>query len=365
MARTFRAAAYYSSGAQIRHMQDRMGAIFNRKQEETMIREFSLPRQGLRLASALVACSAALLSPLASAQDNYPNKAIRFIVTVVPGGGADSLGRMVAGKMSDTLRQPVVVENITGASGLLAYQTLMKAPADAHTILIASSSSYNATNYSRKLGDPQKAMAPVVQLTSQPLVMMVNNSLPIRNMKELVAYGKKYPDGLNFASPGIGSSSHLIGEMINQKGGLKMVHIPYKGIGPGILDVISGRIQIAFGSPGSAGPHVRSGKVRAVAHSGGKRTGGMPDLPTMAEQGMDIDWSSWFGIFTTYGSPRPSILKLNAVINEAAASPEMLKMFAADGSDPAPGTPEQFGATVQNVLDTGLKLIKEMGLKLE
>ena len=290
---------------------------------------------------------------------------MRFIVTVVPGGGADSLGRRIAAKMNESLNQPVVVENISGASGLLAYQTLMKAPADAHTVLIASSSSYNATMYSRKLGDPKTALAPVAQLTSQPLVLVVNLDLPIRTMQELVAYGKKNPDGLNFASPGIGTSSHLIGEMINLKAGLKMVHIPYKGIGPGIIDVISGRIQMAFGSPGSTGSHVRAGKVRAVASSGAKRTTGLPDLPTMAEQGLDIDWSSWFGIFTTAGSPRQNILRLNTAINEGAASPELQKMFAADGSDPAPGTPEQFGNTVNHVLETGQRLIKEMGLKLE
>ena len=321
--------------------------------------------QGLCLTSFVLGCVAAAFSSFALAQAPFPAKPVRFIVTVVPGGGADTLGRVIAVRMSDTFRQPVVVENITGASGLLAYQTLMKSPADAHTVLIASSSSYNATMYTGKLGEPRKALAPVAQLTSQPLVMMVNNSLPIQTMRDLVAYGRKNPDGLNFASPGIGSSSHLIGEMINQKAGLKMVHIPYKGIGPGIVDVISGRIQIAFGSPGSAGPHVRSGKVRAVAQSGAKRSHGLPDLPAMAEQGMDIDWLSWFGIFTTIGSPRENILRLNAVINEAAASPEVQKMFAADGSDPAPGTPEQFGNTVYHVLETGQKLIKEMGLKLE
>ena len=144
-----------------------------------------------------------------------------------------------------------------------------------------------------------------------------------------------------------------------------MVHVPYKGTGPGILDTISGRIQMAFGSPGSAAPHVRTGKVRAVAQSGAKRTTGLPDLPTMAEQGVDVDWSSWFGIFTTFGSPRQNILALNAAFNKAVASPEMQKMFAADGSDPAPGTPEQFGNNVYHVLDTGAKLIKDLGLKLE
>ncbi len=318
----------------------------------------------LRLALLVAAC-AAVFSPFASAQNSFPTKPIRFIVTVLPGGGSDILARMVGGKLSERFGQPVVVDNIAGASGLLAYQTIMKAPADAHTILINTSSSYNATMYTNKVGDPRKAMAPVAQLTSQPLVMLVNNALPIRNMQDLVAYGRKNPDGLAYASPGIGTSSHLIGAMINQKTGINLVHVPYKGIAPGMVDAIAGRIQLVFTSPTSAGPHVRAGKLRLVSHSGAKRTPGLPDVPTMAEQGVDIDWSSWFGIFTTFGSPRPSIVTLNAAINQAAASPEMQKLFASDGADPAPGTPEQFGETVYHVLDTGLRLIKEMGLKLE
>jgi len=333
--------------------------------EKTMLRPLQSRR--LRLASFVsftLAFSAAAFAQTTLAQGAYPSKPIRFVVAVAPGGGADILARTVGAKLNQHFGQPVVVENISGASGLLAYHTVQKAPADAHTIIINTSSTYNATMYGRKIGDPKTALAPVAQLTSQPLVMIINNALPIRNMKELVAYGKQNRDGLAFASPGIGTSSHLVGAMINQKTGINLVHVPYKGIAPGITDAIAGRIQIVFTSPTSAGPQVRAGKLRMIAHSGPKRTVGMPDVPTMAEQGVDIDWVSWFGIFTTYGSPRQSIATLNAAINQAAASPEMQKMFASDGADPAPRTPEEFGATVSNVLETGEKLIKEMGLKL-
>ncbi len=317
------------------------------------------------LASFTLACAATLLAQTAVAQSNFPSRPMRLIVTVVPGGGADLLGRLFASKLNERFGQPVVVENISGASGLLAYQTVQKAPADAHTLVITTSSAYNATMYTGKVGDPKKALAPVAQLTSQPLVMLANIALPIRNMQELIAYGRKNPDGLAFASPGIGTSSHLVGEIINQKTGLKLVHVPYKGIGPGMLDAIAGRIQLVFTSPTSAGPLVRAGKLRLVVASGARRSAGLPDLPTMAEQGVDIDWVSWFGIFTTFGSPRQNILALNAAINQTAATPEVLKMFADDGADPAPRTPEQFGETVNHVLDTGARLIKEMGLKLD
>lgn len=318
----------------------------------------------LRFASLILGVGAVVFAQGALAQGAYPNKVMRMIVTVVPGGGADTLGRLFAGKLSDRFGYPVVVENISGASGLLAYQAVQKSSADAHTMVITTSSSYNATMYGRRVGDPKTALAPVAQLTSQPLVMIINNALPIRNMKELIEYGKKNPDGLAYASPGIGTSSHLVGAIINQKAGLKLVHVPYKGIAPGIVDAIAGRIQIVFTSPTSAGPHVRAGKLRMVAHSGPKRTAAMPDVPTMAEQGLDVDWSSWFGIFTTYGSPRQNIIALNAALNQAAGGPDVLKMFANDGADPAPVTPEQFGATVSTVLESGERLIKEMGLKL-
>ena len=321
----------------------------------------------MRAPMLVLACAVlAFDAPSTHAQSAYPSKPVRLIVPVAPGGGSDPLARMAAAKAGERLGQPFVVENITGASGLLAMQTVARAPADAYMLIINSSSSYNATMLSGKLeGDTRKLFAPVAQLTSQPLIMLVNVSLPIHNVQELVAYGKMNPDGLNFASPGIGTSSHLIGEIINQFTGLKMVHVPYKGIGPGILDVISGRIQMAFASPGASGPQVRAGKVRAVVATGAKRSSGLPDLPTLTEQGLKIDWVSWFGISTTYGSPRQNILTLNAAFNQAAATPEMQKMFAADGSDPAPGTPEQFGDTINGVLDAGAKVMKDMNIKLE
>ena len=312
-----------------------------------------------------LACGTAVSAQTASAQGSFPSKPLRMIVAVAPGGQGDILGRLFAGKLGEHFGQVVVVENIAGASGMLAFQAVQKASADAHTMVTTSSSIYNATMYTNKVGDPKKALAPVAQLTSQPLVMLVNNDLPIRNMQELIAYGKKNPNGLAFASPGMGTSSHLIGEIINQKTGLKLVHVPYKGIAPGIVDAIAGRIQLVFTSPTSAGPHVRAGMLRLAVSSGAKRSAGLPDTPTMAEQGVNVDYVSWSGIFTTFGSPRQNIATLNAALNQAAGRPEVLKMFATDGSDPAPRTPEQFDETLNHVLDTSLRLIKEMNIKLD
>ncbi len=323
---------------------------------------------GRRLAVAMATMVPLAFSTGAGAQSTaYPVKPVRLIVPVAPSGGSDPLARLVASKVSERLGQPFIVENISGAAGLLAVQTVAKAAPDAYTLIINSSSSYNSSMLSGRLeGDARKLLVPVAQLTSNPLIMSVNLALPVHNLQELIAYGRKHPDGLNFASSGIGSSAHLIGEIINQRAGLKMVHVPYKGIGPGLLDVISGRIQIAFASPSATGQYARSGKVRPVAVTSARRSSGLPDLPTLAEQGMaGMDWASWFGILTTAGSPRQNILILNAAFNHATGLPEVQKVFAADGSDPAPGTPEQFGEVVNNILESGIRIMRELNIKLE
>ena len=327
---------------------------------------------GHRLVVATLALVAMTLGPGAGAQSpaqssTYPVKPVRLIVPVAPSGGSDPLARLVAAKVSERLGQPFIVENISGAAGLLAVQTAARAVPDAYTLIINSSSSYNSSMLSGRLeGDARKLLVPVAQLTSNPLILSVNPGLPVHSLQDLIAYGRKHPDGLNFASSGIGSSAHLIGEIINQRAGLKMVHVPYKGIGPGLLDVISGRIQIAFASPSATGQYARSGKVRPVAVTSARRSSGLPDLPTLAEQGMaGMDWASWFGILTTAGSPRQNILILNAAFNHATSLPEVQKVFAADGSDPAPGTPEQFGEVVNNILESAIRIMRELNIKLE
>lgn len=318
------------------------------------------------LACWLIGCSAQ--STLAqSPAANYPVKPIRMIIPVAPSGGSDSLVRMVSAKVTERLGQAFIVENISGAAGLLAVQTVVKAAPDAYTLIICSSSSYNSTMLSSKLeGDARKLLTPVAQLTSQASIMSVNLSLPINTLQDLIAYGKKNPDGLNFASSGIGSAAHLIGEIINQRAGLKMVHVPYKGIGPGILDVISGRVQVVFASPSATGQHARAGKIRPVAVISAKRSPSLPDLPTAIEQGLKgVEWAGWFGILAPSGSPRQNILILNAAFNQALALPEVLKVFAADGSEAAPGTPEQFGEMLNNGLDQVARIIKDLDIRME
>jgi tripartite-type tricarboxylate transporter receptor subunit TctC len=314
------------------------------------------------LALLLLGCASTALAQSGA----YPNKPVRFIVPVPPSGGSDPLARLFAAKLSAHFNQSFVVENISGAAGQLAVQTVAKSPPDGYTLFMASSSSYNGSILSGKFDfDARKAIVPVGQLTAMPSIISVNTGLPIRNLADLQAYYKKNPSGLNFASSGIGSSPHLVGELVNQRAGIKMQHIPYKGIGPGILDVIAGRIEVVFASPSATGQYARAGKIRPIAVTSPRRLGSLPDVPTLAEQGLSgFNWVSWFGIMTTGGSPRASIVTMNKAINDALAQPDVLKAFSADGSEPAPGTPEEFKEAIDSVLDQAQKIIKELKIPI-
>ena len=335
--------------------------------QQQCLQQFARAASGLLLSGALVCLAQPVLAQTQTAAGSYPFKPIRMIIPVAPSGGSDALVRMVTAKVTERLGQAFIVENISGAAGLLAVQTVAKAAPDGYTLIICSSSSYNSTMLSGKLeGDARKLLTPVAQLTSQASIMSVNVSLPVHTLPDLIAYGRKNPDGLNFASSGIGSAAHLIGEIINQRAGLKMVHVPYKGIGPGVLDVISGRVQVVFASPSATGQHARAGKIRPIAVISAKRSSSLPDLPTAIEQGLKgVEWAGWFGILAPAGTPRQNVLILNAAINQALALPDVLKVFAADGSDPASGTPEQFGEMLNNGLDQVARIIKDLNIRME
>jgi tripartite-type tricarboxylate transporter receptor subunit TctC len=296
----------------------------------------------------------------------YPAKPVRIIIPVAPGGGAELLARLMAQKLGDHYKQSFYVENITGASSLIGAQAAIRAVPDGHTLFVTAGNGYNISVIAGDGSvDPRKGLAPVAQFTSQPLVMSVNVNLPIHSFQDLVAYSKKNPDGMNFASAGIGSAIHLVGELVNLRAGLKMVNVPYKGIGPGIADVIAGRVQMVMASPSATGAHARAGKLRPIAVTSPTRTPGLPDIPTLAEQGLPgFAYVSWFGMLATAGTPQPVILNLNRAVNQALASPEAQKMFAADGSDPAPGTPEQFKAVIDQVLEDALRVVKTLNIKL-
>jgi len=297
----------------------------------------------------------------------YPAKAVRIIVGNAPGGGSDTIGRLIAQKLNERLGQAFIIENRAGAGGLVGMEMAAKADPDGYTLYIASGSgTVNAVLISKVSYDVKKAFAPVAQLSAAPSILAVNPALPIRSVKELIAYAKANPGKLNYASSGIGSSAHLVGELLNYRAGIDMVHVPYKGIGPGIVDVIAGRTQVLVGSAISTMPHVKSGKVRAIAVTSEKRARSMPDFPAISEAGLPgFNWVGWFGILAPAGTPQPVIALLNREIVAALANPDVLAALAADGSEAAPGSPEQLREAFDSGLDQATKLVKDVGLKLE
>ncbi len=299
--------------------------------------------------------------------NNYPSRAVRIIVGNAPGGGSDTIGRLIGQKLTERFSQTFFVENRSGAGGLVGMEMAAKAEPDGYTLYLASGSgTVNAVLISKVPYDVRKAFSYVAQLSSAPTIMAVHPGLPIQSVKDLIAYAKANPGKINYASAGIGSSAHLVGELLNYRAGIDMLHVPYKGIGPGIIDVISGRTHVMFGSAISTMPHAKSGKVRAIGVTSEKRARSLPDIPAIAEAGMPgFNWVGWFGILAPAGLPQPILVGLNREIVSILGMSDMQAALAADGSEAEPGPPEQLRAAFDNGLDQATKLVKDVGLKLE
>lgn len=274
----------------------------------------------------------------------YPNKPIRLIVPDAPGGSPDILGRILAQKLSESLGQQVIVDNRPGAAGLLAADLAARAPADGYTLFMSTTSVWAILpNVKKNLPyDPIKSFMPITRIASASNVMVINPSVRAKSVADLVRLAKSNPGSLNYASAGIATPAHIAGEMLNLLADIKMTHVPYKGAGPALLDVIAGSVQIMITSPIAAGPHMNSGKVRAVATTGALRNPGLPDLPTIAETVPGYDISQSWGITAPAGTP-PAILKLlHAEIVKALNLSEVRERIASTGAVPVGDTPEEF-----------------------
>jgi tripartite-type tricarboxylate transporter receptor subunit TctC len=297
----------------------------------------------------------------------YPTKPVRVVAGFAPGGGSDTLGRLVGQKLSELLGQPFIIDNRPGANGVIAMELTAKAPADGYTLMVISGSSVvSATLVTKVAFDINKAFDPISLLAKQPYVLLVTQSLPVNDVKQLVAYAKSRPGALNYGSSGHGSSAHLGMELFKQMAGVDMVHIAYKGVGPAIADLIAGRVQLLFGSAVSAGAAVKTGKVRALAVAGAHRAKALPDLPTIAESGVPkFDLTGWYGLVAPAGVPQPVIAKLNQSVARALNSPDVQSRLGHDGSEPSPGTPQQLAETIANEIQRWRKLMQQTNLKLE
>jgi tripartite-type tricarboxylate transporter receptor subunit TctC len=303
----------------------------------------------------------------ASAATGYPDKPIRFIVGFPAGGGSDILARVIGQKLHESWGQQVVIDNRPGAAGNIAAEIAARSAPDGHTIFMGTSGS-QAVHVSlyKKLGyDPQKDFAPVSLVASAQNILVVHPSVPVKSVRELIALAKQRSGQLSYASTGIGTSGHLAAELFKHMTGVDIVHVPYKG--PAALnDLISGQVHLTFGRIAVALPHVKSGRLQALAVTGAKRSVLLPELPTVAESGLPgFEVSAWFGILVPAGTPGPILTKLNAEIVNIFKEPKIRERLAADDFEPVTSTPEQFASHIRAETAKWAKLIRMVGIRAD
>jgi tripartite-type tricarboxylate transporter receptor subunit TctC len=314
----------------------------------------------------LVACLMIALSPAAAAQADYPNRPIRLVVTVPPGGAADFIARLVGAKLAESLAQPVLVENRAGAGGTIAADSVAKAPADGYTLLQNSITTHGVGPhlYATLPYDPVKDFAPVAGLALLPLIMAINSELPLRNVDELVRFSRS--TSLNFASSGNGGAPHMAGELFKSETGASITHVPYKGSGPAVADLVGGRVQIMFDAAPSLIQHVKSGKLRVLAAASAQRNRLLPEVPTFAELGYPkVAVSLWYGLLAPSGTPRPVIDRLSRETRKVLESADIREKLLAQGAEPMPGSPEAFASFMQEESAKWAPVVKHAGVKLD
>jgi tripartite-type tricarboxylate transporter receptor subunit TctC len=310
--------------------------------------------------------AAVLVAPLRSAEAAYPERPIRMIVGFPPGGAADILGRIAAQRLTEGLGQQVVVDNRGGAGGLLATEIAARTNPDGYTLLFTSIPHVINPHLYRKVSyDALKDFAPVVQFVAVPLMMACHPALPVKSVKELVAYAKANPGQLNYGSGGSGSSSHLAMELFKSMAGVELVHIPYKGVGPMITDMLGGQVRLTISSAVPLSPQVKAGKLRGLAVTAPKRSPSFPDLPAIAETVPGYEVVNWFGILVPAGTPRSIVERLNKEFNAGLASPELRARLNAQGADIAGGTPEEFARVIRSDFAKWARVVKASGAKVD
>ena len=312
-------------------------------------------------ASLLAACTATL------AQD-YPNKPIRFIVPFPPGGGTDSLTRLVANKLTETLKWNFVVENKPGAGGNVALDTTAKAVPDGYTLVMAQTDNVvlNPLLYSKLTYDPVKDLVPVGLVASGPAVLVVRADSPFKTLADVVAAAKAEPGKLTFASPGLGTVSHLISELWQKSSGMKLTHVPYRGLSQALPDVLSGQVDMYMGSIPTLQGHIKGGKVRALAVTTAKRSPVLPQVPTYTESGIPgVELASVWGVMAPAGTPEAVIQRINTELNKALQQPDMREKILASGAGVLGGSPQEMGALYANDRQRLAPVVRDSGTRLD
>jgi tripartite-type tricarboxylate transporter receptor subunit TctC len=322
-----------------------------------------VPRIPRLLALGLLCIAAA--TPLAYATD-YPTRPVKWVVPYPPAGTTDVLARIVAQWLSDKTGQSFYVDNKPGAGNNMGTEFVINAPADGYTMLLVNpANGINATLYKSLSFNFVRDVAPVAGIVRTPNVMVITPTLPVKNVAEFIAYCKANPGKLNMASSGSGTSVHLSGELFKSMTGCDMTHVPYKGAGPALIDLMSGHVDVMFDNLPSSVPHIKSGRIRALAVTSAEREPSMPQLPAIGETVPGYEATAWFGIGMPKGTPRDVIDKVNAEVNRALADPKMRERLAELGGKPIPGTPEDFGKIIVSETAKWEKVVISSGAKVE
>ena len=319
----------------------------------------------MRIVNSGAVLCAALWSTIAVAQ-SYPIKPIRIIVGYPAGGPTDMIARTVAQKLSPALGQQVIVDNRPGASGMIGAELAVKAPPDGYTLLtVPITYAVTPSVFPKMPYDAEKDLAPVALVAAAPFILVVHPTLPVKTVKDLIALAKSRPGQINYASASAGGMPHLAGELFNIMAGVKLTHIPYKGAAPATIDLLAGQVSLMFNNMLSAMPHVKSGKLRAVAVTSAKRSSAVPELPTVAETIPGFEASGWYGAFAPAATPREIIAKLNGEINRLMRQPDVAQRLAGDGVEAVTMTPAEFGTYLHSEIVKWGKVVKISGATVD
>lgn len=320
---------------------------------------------GLVAASAL---AASLIPVAAHAADAFPSRPVRFVVPFSPGGSTDTLARTIGVKMADTLGQQVVVDNRPGANGNIGMDIVAQAPPDGHTIVLGyiANLAIGPHLYAKLPYDPVKSYAPITLLAESPNILVAHPSLPVKSMKELIAYAKAHPGKLNFGSASVASVGHLTGIMLNQMAGIDLQHVPYKGSGQAVIDVVGGQIQLMFSGMSSVMPHIKANRLKPLAVTGAQRSEATPNVPTIAESGFPgFSATAWYGVLAPAKTPAAAVKTLNKAIVDALAQPDVKQRLENLGFELIGSPPQKLSEHIKTELKKWEKVVKASGAKPE
>ena len=304
---------------------------------------------------------------LAVAEDAWPNKTIKIIAPVQPGGGVDLVARLIADRLGKVLGQSIIVDNISGGGGIIASQATVRAAPDGYTLMVGYVGTHGTNPALRKLPyDAIKDFTPIAMVGGTPNIMVVNPNVPANNLKEFLAYAKANPNSVSYGSSGQGTLTHLVMEQLKEETGINVAHVPYRGIGPALTDLLGGQTQVVFPGLAAALPHIKAGTLRPIVITGTQRHPLMPNIPTLAELGFKgFDGVQWYGIVGPAKMPPALVKRLNSEINKLIIAPELREKLSGEALEPMPMSPEQFGEYMKNDIAKWEKLVKARKIEIK